>query len=127
MDFSAINLSGWPVWLLATLIVIDIFKRPLSTYLPEALRDYFRHRADQADAKLNSTLQSGVTADMREARKDNFIMGELSSSLKGIGEDMKQVRLNGERTNGLLTGMNANLAKLTDLLTDAHQERQEKP
>lgn len=140
LDFNQL-----PAWLLAILILINIFKQPLSAFVPVAIRDFFTFRAKrEADREefaqgieetlVNSRLQSEATEHLRRSwreeqwveliqNKDAWLQDVLDKKLDGLQtgqakliEQTIQVQRNTLRTNDLLTAVNGNLSRVIDLL-----------
>lgn len=140
-----IDFNQLPTWLLVLLIIINIFKQPLSAFVPSAIRDFFTFRAKrEADREefqqgleetlVNSRLQTEAAEHLRRSwreeqwveliqNKDAWLQDVLDKKLDALQagqtkliELTTQVQRNTLRSNDLLTAVNANLSKISDLL-----------
>lgn len=110
-DLTALNITSWPIWLVAVLVIINIFKQPLIGFLPGAIREHFRWRAERSDVQLNSRLQREATDDLRRswreenwmqllADKDAWILGELNKRLEAINTTGQAILEENNRIRG---------------------------
>lgn len=142
---EAIDLTRWPVWLVFALLVANLFKEQIGSFVPMAVRDFFRHRAarqidreefDQEiqEALVNSRLQSQATDELRKSwreeqwvellqRKDAWLQDILEARLVAIQdinartlEEAVRIKHGTERTNNILTTIHIVLSKLSDRL-----------
>lgn len=138
-----VDFSQWPTWLLFVLIVINLFKQQIATFIPTTIRDIFQFRAGrQADreefkqemeqVQLNSRLQTEAADQLRKSWREEQWAEILQQMLAWLREDLEadmkelqagqaklnettiQVQRNTARTNDLLTTMNMTLSLLAE-------------
>lgn len=94
--------NDWPVWLVVTLLLINIFREPLSALVkdavPQAVQEHFRHRASrEADREefeqnltentLGADLQSNAYREMRQQLIDQELVELVNTQLEYILND----------------------------------------
>jgi hypothetical protein len=134
-----VDFSQWPAWLLAVLIVINIFKQQLGALFPDWLRHRLGRQADREEFQqamhevlVNSRLQNEATDQLRKSWREEQWAELLQQMLAWLREDLQadlkllqsgqaslhettiQVQRNTSRTNDLLTTMNMTLSLLAE-------------
>lgn len=125
MPVPSVDFSQWPVWLLAILIVVNLFKEQIGTVIPSAVRDIFKSRVDRQEHSqqieetlLNSRLQADATEQLRKSwreeqfaemlhQKDSYLYEYLDKKVDKLADAQ-------DRTNDLLTTIHIALSKLAD-------------
>lgn len=134
-----IDYSQWPVWLVAVLLFVNLFREPLAALIAQAIPDHFRHyagrRADREEhdqeleeVQLNARLQTAAAEQLRKSwreenlmsivqEKDAFERGlfdKLSTSLDRLSDRMEQFHRQQIRTNDLLTTLNITMSRFVN-------------
>lgn len=152
MPELGLDFTGWPVWAILILVATNTFREQISAFIPEAVHNFFRSRADRKkdreehaqqieEALLNSRLQHQAADQLRKSwREEQWaellqqmqawthetlerqLVAILNSSERSNSE-LANLRLNSTRTNDLLSTMNANLTRLADLLSERDGKR----
>ncbi len=139
VQMPSVDFSQWPMWLLAVLIVVNLFKEQIGTVIPSAVRDFFKSRGDRQEHSLqieetllNSRLQADATEQLRKSwreeqfaemihQKDSYLYEYLDKKVDRLAiaqeraiEVLSSVVANTRRTNDLLTTIHIALSKLAD-------------
>ncbi len=114
----AVDLTGWPIWLVAALLILNLFRDQIGSFIPVALRDHFRSRERQRTIEFEALTEQ--QRDEREARQRSE--AEALHSLLQLNEKLVQhlMQMSNGRADSLaqsLTSVNHKLARLEDMMT----------
>lgn len=136
-------IKEWPIWLVAALLLVNLFKDQIGAFVPTAVREHFssqaRRQADEREhaqeieeVKLNAALQTNASDDLRKSWREENLMDLLAAkddwertilrdeiiALRGaMGEQIKELqdlRRAAIRTNDLLTTLNIIMSRLSE-------------
>jgi hypothetical protein len=84
MDIGGLDTTSWPIWVLAILMVVNIFKEPIGAFLPQAAHNFFRHRAKKSDREQQRKSWREEQWIELVQKWDAFAQGTLAQELKSI-------------------------------------------
>ena len=120
-----LNFNEWPVWLVAILVVINIFKQPLGAILPDWLKfradrnaDREEHKQAIEEALINSRLQANANEQLRAqlTEKQLFTLFEkmLSRVLEDFKNDLVQLKTGQSKQLETLTAIHAESKRISE-------------
>lgn len=110
------RLPALPTWLLVLLMLLNLFREQVGTFVPASLREWFRHRAariaDREDFEQDLVASEAASRARREERltrllekKDTWIQQTLSKEIACLQEGQN-------RTNDLLAKIHTTLVEM---------------
>lgn len=113
-----VDLTGWPVWLVAALLILNLFRDHIGAFIPQAIRDHFRSRERQRTIEFEARRER--VRDEQEARQRSE--AEALHSLLQLNERLigHLIQMSNGRFDGLtqsLTQINHKLGRLEDMMT----------
>jgi hypothetical protein len=123
------DFTAWPIWLLAILVVVNIFKEQIGSFFPAAITDFFRFRAERKRDNQEHTQLLEEREQQRKSwreeqwvelilRKDAWLQEHLEKQLaeieKGnnrIVDAITEVQNTTRRTNDILATIHVALSR----------------
>lgn len=133
--------SGVAWWVVAFFMLLNLFKQPLATFLPQAWKNWYTdrisHKEEMEEAKLNALLQTNAADFLHNNKVDDNLVLMLQNVLQwqqGFCSDLKivlerntealyQIKLTQERNNSVLTGLTGMIGKLFEY-SERHRTEQ---
>lgn len=141
-----LDISTWPTWIIAILLVINLFKEQIAAFIPTAISDHFRFRAERTadqeehaqlleEVLLNGKLQTEAAEQLRKSWreeqwvellqfKDSWLHEFLDAKLDRLQEsaDRQTKELAGLRSDfaQFSTEQHQGFERLADILTTIH-------
>lgn len=130
-----VDFSRWPVWLMFVLLVANLFREQIGSFIPAAMREHFQdqakrrsdeieHAQEIEETLLNSKLQNEAAESLRKSwREEQWLelLHQKDAWLKEVFEErLKELQASSDKTLEAVTTIGHNTKRTNDLLTTIH-------